>query len=196
MAPLGGLLKAADNDAAPAVAANDAGVSSNDSYVIQPLDLLHVQVFQEDDLTRDVRVSQSNTIALPLIGVVDLQGLTVKQAADKIGALYNASYLVNPQISITVTEYAQRVVNVLGAVGQPGAIPFPQEQGLFLLDAIARAGGFTRLADRSHVKLTRRNTKGDAEVDVIDADSIMKSGNANPWPLKPNDVIYVPERIF
>ena len=119
-----------------------------------------MQVFQEDDLTRDVRLSQEYTVTLPLIGTVNLKDKTVRQAGELIRDLYNRDYLVNPQVSVIVLEYATRTVNVLGAVNTPGAVSFPPEQPMTLLDAIAKAGGFSRLADRSKVKLTRARSDG------------------------------------
>ncbi len=167
-----------------------------DDYIIQPGDLLKVQIFQEDDLTRAVRVTQGNVITLPLIGAVDVAGLTPKQAQDLIRGLYDRDYLVNPQVNVGVSEYSPRTVNVLGAVNKPGAIPFPQEEGLTLVDAIARAGSFNRYADRRKVKLSRTNEAGKTVSEVIDVDELMENGTNDSWLLKRDDVIFVPERIF
>lgn len=167
-----------------------------DDYVIQASDLLRVQVFQEDDLTREVRVTQGNAIALPLIGVVDVKNLTLREAEDRIRSLYEKDYLVNPQINVGVIEYAKRNVNVLGAVNNPGAIIFPQEEGLTLLDAIARAGGFNRYADRRKIKLSRTDEDGHTETVIINANDLMESGTNDAWWLKRDDVIFVPERIL
>ena len=165
-------------------------------YLLQPSDLLDVQIFQEDNLKRAVRVSQEYSITLPLIGKVDVKGKSLRQAEDLIRALYSRDYLVNPQINVVVIEYAKRSVNVIGQVNQPGAVLFPQEQGLTLLDAVARAGGFSRLANRTQVKLTRTNTDGKSETYVIDADDLIKGRSSNTWPLLVNDIIFVPERIL
>lgn len=169
---------------------------TRDDYIIQPGDLLQVQIFQEDDLTREVRVTQGNSITMPLIGAVDVAGLTPKEAQDLIRDLYNRDYLVNPQVNVGVTEYAPRSVNVLGAVNSPGAILFPQEEGLTLVDAIARAGSFNRYADRRKVKLSRTDEDGRTLTEVIDVDELMESGTNDSWPLRRDDVIFVPERIF
>jgi len=182
---------AEDKPSKPAAAAD---VSSD--YVIQPSDLLSVQVFQEDDLKREVRVSQEYSVTLPLIGKVYLKGKTVHQAEGMIRDLYDKDYLVNPQVNVVVIDYAKRSVNVLGAVGSPGVVLFPQEQGLTLLDAISRAGGFNRLADRKKVKLTRTNADGKAETYIIDVDSLIIGKSSNAWLLLVNDVIYVPESIL
>lgn len=170
----------------PAAAAMD--------YVLQPSDLLNVQVFQEENLKRDVRISQEYSITLPLIGTVDLRGKSLRQAEDLIRDLYDRDFLVNPQVNVVVIEYAKRTVNVIGQVNNPGAVLFPQEQGLTLLDAISRAGGFSRLANRSQVKLTRTHADGRTDTYIINADDLIKGSSSNNWPLLANDIVFVPER--
>jgi polysaccharide export outer membrane protein len=165
-------------------------------YIFQPYDLIQVVVFQEPDLAREVRLSQDSTINLPLIGAVDLTGKTVREAQDVIRQRYDRDYLVNPQINITVMEYAKETVNVLGAVNTPGAITIPPDLPLKLLDAITRAGGFSRLADRKKVKLTRLNADGKTSTSVINADDIIQSNSTDSWVLSKGDVIFVPERIL
>jgi polysaccharide export outer membrane protein len=164
--------------------------------LLQPSDLLDVQIFQEENLKRAVRVSQEYSITLPLIGKVDVKGKSLRQAEDLIRELYARDYLVNPQINVVVIEYAKRSVNVIGQVNQPGAVLFPQEQGLTLLDAVSRAGGFSRLANRTQVKLTRTNADGKSDTYVIDADDLIKGRSSNTWPLLVNDIVFVPERIL
>ena len=165
-------------------------------YLLQPSDLLDVQIFQEENLKRSVRVSQEYSITLPLIGKVDVRGKSLRQAEALIRELYDRDYLVNPQINVVVIEYAKRTVNVIGQVNQPGAVLFPQEQGLTLLDAISRAGGFSRLANRSQVKLTRTNADGKSETYIVNADDLIKGSSSNTWQLLVNDIIFVPERIL
>lgn len=164
-------------------------------YVLQRSDLLRVQIFQEDDLTREVRVSQEYTVSLPLIGPVDLRGKSVRQAQEMIRDLYDRDYLVNPQVNVTVIEYGKRSVNVIGSVNTPGVILFPQEQGMTLLDAISRAGGFNRLADKKRVTLTR-TVDGKTTKVVISVDEIIQGNSKDSWPLIEDDVINVPERIL
>ncbi len=179
--------------AAPAQAQSDERMLS---YKIQPLDLLKVQIFQEPDLDREVRVSQDCAIVLPLIGRVDLKDRTVSEAQRLVTDLYNRDYLVNPQINITVTEYAPRSLNVLGAVNNPGAVTIPPEQTLTLLDAIARAGGFSRLANRSHVSLTHTLADGSTRKSIIDADQLVDGDAGRQWFVQNGDVIFVPERVL
>lgn len=170
------------------------GVQSE--YILQPMDFIKIEVFQEPDLERQVRITQDSSITLPLINKVDLKGRTVQQAEELIGELYNKDYLVNPQISLTVMEYAKRDVKVLGQVGKPGAVDIPTDRPLKLLDAIALVGGFTRLADRKHVTLTRIEPDGTTTTTEINADAIIQSKNSDAWVLQQGDVLNVPERLL
>jgi polysaccharide biosynthesis/export protein len=190
---LAGLAFSALSAADPAPASSQSAAD----YLLQPQDLIRVQVFQEPDLLREVRISQEGTITLPLIEQVDLRNKTLRQAEQMIRDLYDRDFLVNPQITLVVIEYAKRTVNVLGNVNNPGAVPFPQEQKLNLIDAITRAGGFNRLADRKRVKLTRTSPEGKSETFEINADQLMSRGaGAEKWILQVGDTVYVPERVL
>jgi polysaccharide export outer membrane protein len=166
-------------------------------YVIQPLDMIRVQIYQEAELTRDVRVSQEGNIEMPLIRIVDLKNKSVRQAEQLIRKLYDADYLVNPQVNITVVEYAQRWVEFFGQVGSPGLVYFPKEEGLTLTTAISRAGSFTRLANRKAVTVKRTYDDGrKPETFTINVDDLTKGGSADTWQLQHGDVISVPERVL
>lgn len=179
----------------PMVASKPAVASAVD-YTLQPLDLLRIVVFQEPDLERQVRISQEYTVNLPLIGLIDLSGKSVRQAEEMIRARYDADYLKNPQITITVLEYTPRTVQVVGAINQPGAIAFTPEQQMTIMEAIAKAGGQSRVADIRRVNLTRLTAEGKTETYTINLDDIMKGRSTEKWPLLKGDVIFVPERIL
>lgn len=183
----------AGDDAVPV----EAAVKSD--YVLQPQDVIRVQVFQEEDINKQgdsLSLSQDSTVTLPLIGTISLKDKTVRQAEEMIRALYDKDYIVNPQVSVTVVKYAERTVNVIGSVTNQGRIQFPQERGLTIVDAISLAGGQTRLADLKHVKLTRKNPNGSTDVTIVDVDAMMKTGGREPVQLQPDDVIFVPERML
>lgn len=167
-------------------------------YVLQPLDVLKVLVFQEDDINKqgEVRMSEEGVVTLPLIGSINLRGKTVRQAEELIRSLYDKDYLVKPQVSVNVLKYAERYVNVTGSVNKPDRVPFPQERGLTIVAAISLAGGQSRIADLKKVKLTRKKADGDTEVREIDVDAIIKGKGADDVPLQTDDSIFVPERIL
>jgi len=166
------------------------------TYKLRPMDLIKVQVFQEPDLDRELRVSRDSTIVAPLVGEVDIKGLTVRQTEELLTVLYRRDYIVNPQINLTVTEYAPRTVNVLGAVNSPGSIPLPPEKELGLLDVIARSGGFSRLANRTKVSLTRSQPNGEVENFTVNTEQLVSGDNASRWLVQDGDIIYVGERVL
>ena len=165
-------------------------------YVINSSDLLRFQVFQEEDMTREVRVSQSGNISLPLVGSVHVKGLTVGETERRLTELYDRDFLVNPQINLTVLEYSQRRVNVLGQVNRPGTVVFPPEESMTLIDAISRAGGFQRNANRRSVILSRTNEDGEVKRYTVNTEEIIQGNTSFVWELERDDVIYVPQRIF
>jgi len=165
-------------------------------YILRPSDTLQVRVFQEEDLTREVSISQEFTLSLPLIGTLNLKDKTVRQAEELVRQLYDRDFLVNPQVTVTVLRYAERTVNVIGQVNSPGAIPFPVEQGLTLLEAITRAGGFSRIADQKDVRITRMDEKGVSKTFSVNVQRLIDSRSSNLWSLQVGDVVYVPESNF
>lgn len=192
------LAQAAQKEAPTSGEVKKSGEVGNADYLLQPQDTLRVQVYQEEDINRqgEVSISQEFTIFLPLIGTINLKGKTARQAEGMIRDLYDKDYLVNPQVSVTVTKYAERSVNVFGAVNSAGRKLFPPERGLTILDAISLAGGHSRLADLKKVKLTRTTGDGDPVTTTINVDEIMKGGGKDPVQLQPDDVIYVGERLL
>lgn len=187
---------AAQSDSPSRSGAAKALDASKADYVLQPSDLIRVQIFQEDDLNREVRISQENTVTLPLIDTVSLKGKTARQAEEHIRDLYGRDFLAKPQVNLFVLEYAPRRVFIAGAVNKPGVVLFQQEQGLTLIDAISRADSFNRLADKKRVTLKRTKADGVPETFTINVEELMKGESNHTWPLQPNDVINVPEKIL
>lgn len=166
------------------------------TYKLRPMDVVKIQVFQESELDRELRVSQDYTIVVPLIGVVNVKGRSVRDTELLLTRLYKEDYLVNPQINITVVEYSPRAVNVLGAVNSPGTIEIPPEKELSLLDIIARCGGFSRLANRTKISLTRILPDGQTTNFTINADLLVAGDATDRMPIQDGDVISVPERML
>jgi polysaccharide biosynthesis/export protein len=166
------------------------------NYLLQPSDLISVTVFQEPDLERQLRVAQDYSITLPLIGQVSVRDKTIQNLEAEIRDHYNRDFLVNPQVNVNVIEYAIRTVNVQGSVNAPGLIPLPPEDPLRLIDAIARAGGFTRLANMNRIQLTRKAQDGTSQTFTINVDDILRGRSTEAWFLQRDDVINVPERIL
>ena len=177
--------------AAPAPVTTDQPVS----YVLRVNDLVRVAVFQEDDLTTEARISKSGTITLPLLGPVSVDGKTVAAAIADIRERLDRDYVINPQVTLTVLEYAQQSVTILGEVQKPGQINIPPEGGLDLLGAIALAGGYTRVADPSRV-IIRRRVNGQDVVLQADAKRLARDVHVQPFFVQPGDRISVAESLW
>jgi polysaccharide export outer membrane protein len=165
------------------------------TYILSPNDVVQVRVYQEDDLETKMRIGKDGTTSFPLIGVINLGGKTVAQAADLIRARLADGYLVNPQITVSVIEYAKRRFTVLGQVQKPGTYEIPNEESMTFLQAVAMAGGYTRLANRGSVTVTRMvgGKKTHFNLDLKSATSDLKT---QPFEILPDDTITVAERIF
>lgn len=110
-------------------------------YVIGSGDTLSVDVFDVKELSRDVRVSQTGTIGLPLIPVrLHVKGLTETQAEQKIAEVLQANGLVtHPEVSVAVRERKSKPITVVGAVPHP--MVYQAERPVTLLEVLAEAGG-------------------------------------------------------
>jgi polysaccharide export outer membrane protein len=179
----------------PPAPSTPAPARSTSTYVLSPNDIIELKVYREEDMETKVRVAKDGTASFPLIGAVRVQGFTVEQAGELIRRLLDQDYLVNPQVTLSVVEYAKRRFTVLGQVGKPGTYEMPgDETRTTLLQAIAVAGGFTRLAKTSNVTISRV-ANGEKIRLVVDAREA-NDPNTKTFEVLPDDTITVSERIF
>jgi protein involved in polysaccharide export with SLBB domain len=166
-----------------------------ENYILSPSDIILVKVFEDPDLDSQYRISQDGTINFPLIGLIKVSGQSVAGAATTIRDRLLKGYLRNPQVRVNVIQYAKRYITVLGQVQKPGSYILPDEQHTDLLQAIALAGGFTRLADEGKV-LVRRNVNGVDSVIQINVRAQTKNSSSELFEVLPDDKITVRERLF
>ncbi len=171
-------------------------------YKIAVTDKLGISVVGEDDLSVVSRVDAKGTINLKLLGEVNVYGLTVSAAQKAIEAAYrDGRYLRNPQVTITIEDYAPRVVTITGQIKSPSRYSMPVETAMSLVDLIGMAGGFTDTAKGTEVRVTRVYPDGTRKTFTVDVDSLMKGkdhGKAADaeFPLEANDLVFVPERVI
>ncbi|MEY2410163.1 MAG: polysaccharide biosynthesis/export protein VpsN [Verrucomicrobiota bacterium] len=179
---------------APA-AAPAALPQTSQTYVLSPNDVILVKVYQEDDLETRMRIAKDGTSSFPLIGVLQLGGKTLNQAAGLIRDALGRDYLVNPQVTLTVVEYAKRRFTVLGQVQRPGTYEIPNEESVTLLQAVAMAGGYTRLANRGGVSVTRI-AGGKRTTYILDGKSSANDVDNKSFEVLAEDTITISERLF
>lgn len=125
------------------------------SYVLRPNDVIRLIVYQEPDLSMQVRILKTGEASFPLIGSVRVGGLGVTEAASRIRDLYAKDYLVDPKLTLSVDEYATEFISVVGSFKSTGQIPMPVSGNLDLASAVATAGGLAEDADVSSIQLVR-----------------------------------------
>ncbi|HVP89621.1 MAG TPA: polysaccharide biosynthesis/export family protein, partial [Terriglobales bacterium] len=160
------------------------------AYKIGPGDLLEIKVFELEQLSQVVRVSEDGSITLPLLGQVMVEGLTQEGTAIRIATLLAQRYVKNPQVTVFIKEYKSKQVAVIGAVEKPGSYELVGRKNL--LQMVSAAGGFTDQAG-DELYVLREGPKGDAISIPIDLRDLVVNGNQQlNIPVEPNDVINVP----
>ena len=144
--------------AAPAPAPAPPDAPATGEYGVGPGDVLEVNVIGNDDLSRIPTVQTNGAITSPLLGEVQVAGLTVAEIRRKLTNLLEKDYLVKPQVEVKVREFNSQYVSVVGEVNSPGRKPLRGKTRL--IDALLESGGFKASAS-AEVMITR--TEGEFE---------------------------------
>lgn len=165
------------------------GTGQDVPLAISDGDLLDITIYDNPDLSQEVRVETGGFVNLNLLGPAKLGGMTAQQAGDWMAARYSAKkYLINPQVTVLIKEYSTQGVSVTGEVNHPGVYPVLASRSA--LDAISLAGGFTPLAD---TRVTIKHRSGGEERVTVDlkADEagVALDDNAIVYP---GDLVVVP----
>lgn len=167
---------------------------SADNYHLGPGDMLDIVVLGVPELNRKARIDGNGVIGLPLIGEVEVGGLTVDDASELIAKRYEKSYLKDPQVSVLIEEYRSQQITVLGAVNNPEVYAVQREMSL--LGVLAMAGGVRDDAsgtvyvtdwvqDPKTNKRTRRNM-------VVSLDELVEGNGQDDFKLGNEAVVNVP----
>jgi len=148
-------------------------------------------------------VNANGEILMPLIGSVKCEGMTVVALQDKIKAAYK-EYYIDPQVTVGFVYLPDAGMKspwghvlLMGEIARPGPVNMPSTRDLTVTRAVMLAGGATALADKRNVKVTRREKDGTLKKFVVDIEKIGKEGRSDlDVPLKPGDVVWVPESWY
>jgi len=152
------------------------------TYKLNSGDMITVRVLGEDDLKREkVRLSDAGTMSFPVLGEINVRGMTVGALEDFITKGLKGRYLLNPQVTVTIDEYRNFYVN--GMVEKPGGYPY--SPGLTVRKAITLAGGFKERASRDKINIIRDD----------DPKQIQRKVDMNASVL-PGDILTVEESFF
>ena len=159
-------------------------------YRIGPKDLLDISVFGLDELTKTVRVSEDGKISLPLVGEVEVEGITKTELEKKLGQLLEEKYLQNPQVTVFISEYQSKRVSVLGAVRNPG--PYELLGRRTLLQVISQAGGITNESGKEIIVIREVEDGVSTSLKISIEDLFLKGDARLNIPLQPDDIVNIP----
>jgi polysaccharide biosynthesis/export protein len=166
--------------------------------LLGPGDLLHVEVFEAEELNAKARISSRGYVTLPLLGQLEVDGLTAREAETHIEDLYRKKYIKDPHVSIFVEEHFSQRVTLVGQFNSPGTYDLVSRQRL--LDVMALGGGVTEKAGRI-IQVRRRGiVPGPAGempkegVIYVDMDKLIREGMTElNIQINGGDVVFVAE---
>ena len=164
----------------------------NPNYVIGPEDVLYIQVWKEEALTRTVPVRSDGMISLPLINDVQASGLTPLQLRESLTEKFK-NFIDNPSVTVVVMEANSFKVFVTGQVKNPGVYRLRGETTL--LQIIVLAGEFTKEANPKKIVIIRREHGKDKRLDVNYNEIITGVNPESNFVLRPGDTVIVPLRF-
>ncbi len=129
----------------------------NDDYVIGPSDVLAINVWKDPELTRNVAVRPDGKITLPLIGEMEVSGLTALDV-QRLVTQRLKEYVAKPEVTVIVQEVKSRTYIVVGKIVKPGS--YGLAKPTTVLEAIAIAGGFLEFAKVNKVYILRHQDDG------------------------------------
>jgi polysaccharide biosynthesis/export protein len=180
------------------------GANDKKSYIhtLALADRVRIAVYQEEDLTSLTRIDARGRVNLPLIGEIAIGGLTVIEAQGAIENAYkDGRFLRNPQVTVSVEEYAPREVSIQGQIRNAGRYTLPIESTLTVVELVTKAGGITDIGKGSAVTVTRILPDGSRKVFTVDVDSVIRGKKDTKTDdsallLQPGDIVYIPERLI
>jgi polysaccharide export outer membrane protein len=175
------------------------------AYTISPEDVLRIMVQEHADLSLEVAVAPDGTFAYPFLGKVQAAGLTVPQLEGQMIQRLANGYLVDPQLTVTVAQYRNRHVYLLGAVRAPGV--YPLRHNATLVELLSQAGGPTPEAGwyalvvrategQNGAARSPNGEQGRSVVMHIDLEKLMVGQAVEAAGIESGDTIYVPSAFF
>ena len=170
--------------------------ADEDGYRINGGDLLHISVYGEQNLNQDVPVQPDGGIAFPLVGNLNVRGMTLKELQGKVAnQLRDSQYfpnLTDNEVTVSMVKATGNSVSVVGQVKQPGT--FAYDTQLDVMQALSLAGGLTPFASKSKIKILRRDPAGVQTAILFDYSEVEDGEHLDKnILLRGGDVVVVPQ---
>jgi len=194
---------ASDIDSAqPSPTTAQAKTALNNNKYIDPLkytlgadDVIEITVMRHSEFSGVYPVNQEGKIQYKFVGDIDVTGLTKAELEQKIKEVIS-TYVVNPEINVTILEYKSKVIYILGEVGQPGKY-YMKSDSVSVREAVVNAGLPTLAAAMRRCRLITPDKTGNAKTKSVDLYSVLYGGNLQlNIDMHPGEVLYVPATVM
>ena len=174
-----------------------AALPPESTYTLGAGDVISVDIFRVPQYSGESQVLIDGTLNLPLVGKVNVNGLSLESASGAISNRY-AQYLRRPIINLSLLNRRPLQVGIAGEVGRPGSYTVEQTntQSARLSQLIETAGGITQSADLSQVQVRRPRANGTDQLVTVDLWDLLQNGNlSQDVTLRDGDSIFIPTAI-
>lgn len=172
----------------------DKTINNNFCYIIGPGDVLDISVWRHPDLSKEVVVRPDGKIAFPIVKDIQAADLTPTELDVRLAEGLSI-FIRNPEVTVTVRDFASSKIFVLGEVRRAGVYPFRGK--MTVLEAISTAGSYTEDAVLQSIMLVRRRDTDKPEVMRINLEELIKKGNLiQNVILQPSDIVFVPRSFI
>jgi polysaccharide export outer membrane protein len=173
----------------PAPAGASVPLVNPNEYIVGEADLLHIGVWKEPELSQNVVVRPDGKISLALMNEVKVSGQTPTQIQTMLTARLKA-FIVDPQVTVTVSDVRSKNAFITGEVARPGAYPLLMPTNV--LQLIAKAGGFTPFALHRGIVVLREVNGKQVRIPFPYKDVIRGQKDDQNIELRPGDTVVVP----
>ena len=178
----------------PPATASDSSAASGE-YIIGPGDTLKIAVLRNPELNAEVPVRPDGKISTPLVNDAVAVGKTPTQLAQEMEKVIG-EYVRAPTVSVIVTHPVSTFsqVRVVGQAVSPKAVPY--RSGMTVLDLVIEVGGLSQFAAGNRAKIVRTEGQSTREIRVRLSDLLNKGKISENVPLRPGDILVIPETLF
>lgn len=183
--------------------ATDGGVAAapespepKHEYIIGPGDTISINVWRNPEVSQSVPVRPDGKISTPLVEDLPASGKTTTQLARDIEQVLG-KFLQQPVVTVIVTGFVgpySEQVRVIGQAAKPQALPY--RQGMSVMDVMIAVGGLAEFAAGNRASLVR-NVDGKQHKIAVRLDDLIKKGDISAnTPVRPGDILIIPESFF
>lgn len=166
----------------------------NSTYTLGATDVIEVTVMRHPEVSGKYIINKEGKIQYEFIGDVQLAGLTKEQSAEML-AKSLSTYIVNPQVTVKISEFNSKIVYVVGEVGRPGRI-IMRGDTITVREALLEAGLPLLSGKTTHASMFTP-TAGNVKRRKVDVDALLYKGDLRQnFIMQPGDTLYVPATFW